>query len=314
MAADLEGHTPVLYGETLELLKLQKGQTIVDGTLGGAGHARGILESITPGGTLVGIDQDADAIERCAKRLEDYRDSVRLARDDFKNITAVLDGLGIDGIDGALLDLGVSSFQLDECERGFSYNADAPLDMRMDKNNGLDAAYVVNGYKQEELARIIREYGEERWAARIAEFIVKNRIQENIETTGQLVRIIKQAIPKGARSGGPHPAKRTFQAIRIEVNGELNGLGQAMEDYARVMKRGGRLAVITFHSLEDRIVKQAFRRLHDPCECPKDLPVCVCGKEKMAEIITRRPVRPDDRELKENPRARSAKLRVIEKV
>ncbi len=314
MTAGFEGHTPVLYKETLALLNLQKGQTVVDGTLGGAGHARGILESITPGGTLVGIDKDADAIERCAKRLNDYRGSIRLVQDDFKNITAVLDGLGIDGIDGALLDLGVSSFQLDEGERGFSYNTDAPLDMRMDKNNDLDAAYVVNRYKQEELARVIREYGEERWAARIAEFIVKSRIQENIETTGQLVRIIKQAIPKGARSDGPHPAKRTFQAIRIEVNGELDGLRQAMGDYAQVMKRGGRLAVITFHSLEDRIVKQAFRKLYDPCDCPKDLPVCVCGKERMVEIITRKPVRPDDQELEENPRARSAKLRVIERL
>lgn len=309
----MSGHVPVLYGKTLEALNLKNGKVIVDGTLGGAGHARGILERIMPDGRLVGIDKDAAAIKRCAQRLAEYKERVTLVHSDFKRIREVLAELRISEIDGAVLDLGVSSFQLDEGERGFSYNEDAPLDMRMDRGGDFSARTVVNEYTEEELHRVIREFGEERWAARIAQFIVKERQSGSVETTGQLTEIIKKAIPAAARRDGPHPAKRTFQAIRIEVNGELAGLEKAIEDYVSVLKSGGRLAIITFHSLEDRIVKQTYRRLFDPCECPKDFPVCVCGKKSQVRIITRKPILPDEEELEKNPRARSAKLRVAEK-
>lgn len=311
---DFEGHLPVLYNETLEALQLQNGKVVVDGTLGGAGHARGILEKIVPDGRLIAIDKDADAIARGAERLEAFKENVTLVRDDFKNITEILERLGIDGIDAAILDLGVSSFQLDEAERGFSYNHDAPLDMRMDARQERSALSIVNNYTKEELEKVIREYGEERWAARIAEFIAEERKKEKIETTGQLVSVIKKAIPKSARKEGPHPAKRTFQAIRIEVNAELTGLGDALEHYANALKSKGRLAVITFHSLEDRIAKQTFKRLQNPCECPKEFPVCMCGKVGNIKIITRKPMLPSEGELRENPRARSARLRVIEKL
>ena len=309
----MSGHVPVLYGKTLEALNLKNGKVIVDGTLGGAGHARGILERIMPDGRLVGIDKDAAAIKRCAQRLAEYKERVTLVHSDFKRIREVLAELRISEIDGAVLDLGVSSFQLDEGERGFSYNEDAPLDMRMDRGGDFSARTVVNEYTEEELHRVIREFGEERWAARIAQFIVKERQSGSVETTGQLTEIIKKAIPAAARRDGPHPAKRTFQAIRIEVNGELAGLEKAIEDYVSVLKSGGRLAIITFHSLEDRIVKQTYRRLFDPCECPKDFPVCVCGKKSQVRIITRKPILPDEEELEKNPRATSAKLRVAEK-
>ena len=307
------GHVPVLYQEMLEMLNLGDGKIIVDGTLGGGGPADGILQQIGPNGKLVGIDRDAAAIERCARRLSVYGSKATLVHDNFKRIKPILKGLGIEKIDGAVLDLGVSSFQLDEGERGFSYNAEAPLDMRMDRGNPLSAYEVVNGYSEDELKRVIREYGEERWAARIAQFITKERETKKIETTKELTEIIKQAIPAAARREGPHPAKRTFQAIRIEVNAELTGLREALEDYVSVLRSGGRLAVITFHSLEDRIVKQTFKRLFDPCECPKDFPVCVCGKVSQIKIITRKPILPEAEELEKNPRARSAKLRVAEK-
>ncbi|MBC5647329.1 16S rRNA (cytosine(1402)-N(4))-methyltransferase RsmH [Christensenella tenuis] len=307
------GHVPVLYHETLGMLNLKTGKTIVDGTLGGGGHANGILEKITPGGKLVGIDRDAAAIERCAKRFSTYKEQVTLVHDNFKRIKPILYDMGIEKIDGAVLDLGVSSFQLDEGERGFSYNTDAPLDMRMDQGDSLSAYDVVNGYSESALEETIREYGEERWAARIARFIVKEREGKQIKTTKELTEAIKKAIPAAARRDGPHPAKRTFQAIRIEVNGELTGLREALEDYVSVLRSGGRFAVITFHSLEDRIVKQTFKRLFNPCECPKDLPVCVCGKVSQIKIITRKPILPGIEELEENPRARSAKLRVAEK-
>lgn len=307
------GHVPVLYYETLEMLDLKNGEVIVDGTLGGGGHANGILEQIAPDGRLVGIDRDAAAIDRCAQRFSAYGDKVALVHSNFKRIKPILNDLGIDKIDGAVLDLGVSSFQLDEGERGFSYNADAPLDMRMDRENPLSAYEVVNEYSEDDLGRIIREYGEERWAARIAQFIAEERKKKKIETTQELTEIIKKAIPAAARRDGPHPAKRTFQAVRIEVNAELTGLKEALEDYVSVLRSGGRLAVITFHSLEDRIVKQTFKRLFDPCECPKDFPVCVCGKVSQIKIITRKPILPGAEELAENPRARSAKLRVAEK-
>ncbi|MEG0702163.1 MAG: 16S rRNA (cytosine(1402)-N(4))-methyltransferase RsmH [Christensenella sp.] len=309
----MSGHVPVLYEKTLELINLENGKLIVDGTLGGAGHAQGILERISPDGKLIGIDKDAAAIERCTKRLEQYKEQITLVHSDFKQIKQVLETLGIKEIDGAVLDLGVSSFQLDEGERGFSYNADAALDMRMDRDSAFSAYDVVNEYSQDDLCRVIRDYGEEKWAARIAQFIVQERKISSIGTTNQLTEVIKKAIPAGARRNGPHPSKRTFQAIRIEVNGELSGLSEAIEDYVSVLASGGRLAIITFHSLEDRIVKQTFRRLFDPCECPKDFPVCVCGKTSQVKLITRKPLLPTEAELETNPRARSAKLRVAEK-
>ncbi|MEA4852821.1 MAG: 16S rRNA (cytosine(1402)-N(4))-methyltransferase RsmH [Christensenella sp.] len=313
MSAPGKGHIPVLYRETLDMLDLRSGMTIVDGTLGGAGHAHGILQRIMPDGLLIGIDKDTAAIDRCKERLHDFAENIMLVHDDFKNIRPILEEYGIGKIDGAVLDLGVSSFQLDESERGFSYQQDAPLDMRMNRDAVIDAKKIVNEYSVQALTQIIRDYGEEKWAARIAQFIERERLQKPIETTAQLAQVIKNAIPASARREGPHPAKRTFQAIRIEVNGELNGLGQALEDYVSVLKSGGRLAVITFHSLEDRIVKQTFKKLFDPCVCPKDFPVCVCGKVSQIKLITRKPKVADDDELLENPRARSAKLRVVEK-
>lgn len=308
------GHTPVLYKETLEALKLQPGKTIVDGTLGGAGHAEGILQQILPGGRLVAIDKDEAAIERGKTRLAPYIEHVSFVHDDFKNIKTILEQKGINKIDGAVLDLGVSSFQLEEGERGFSYMQDAPLDMRMNRQNSLDAKKIVNEYTKEQLTELIGNYSEEHWAARIAKFIVRERQQEEIQTTDQLVRIIKNAIPASARARGPHPAKRTFQALRIEVNGELSELEQAVEDYAGALDKGGRLAIITFHSLEDRIVKQTMKRMYSPCECPKEFPICICGKQRTINIVTRKPIIPSEQELEENPRSRSAKLRVIEKL
>lgn len=306
-------HIPVLYMETIDALCLENGQTIVDGTIGGGGHSQGILERIMPDGRLVGIDKDTAAVRRCKKRLHALEKNILFVHDDFKNIKNILEENGIKEIDGAVLDLGVSSFQLDERERGFSYQKDAPLDMRMNQENELSAKEVVNEYTENELTHILREYGEEKWAARIAKFIAKARTDKAIETTGELAQIIKEAIPAGARREGPHPAKRSFQAIRIEVNGELKGLGDALEAYVQALRSGGRLAVITFHSLEDRIVKQTFKRLFDPCECPKDFPICVCGKKSQIKLVTRKPVVPAEKELNENPRARSAKLRVVEK-
>lgn len=306
-------HMPVLYEESLNALQLANGKTIVDGTLGGCGHAKSILKGILPDGKLIGIDKDPTAIKRAEEVFKTHQQNVELVQGDFKDIHQHLEMLGIDGIDGALLDLGVSSYQLEQAERGFSYMQDAPLNMRMDITGERNAAYVVNRYTQEELARVIQEYGEERWAKRIAEFIATARVQEEIATTGQLVDIIKKAVPKSARKDGPHPAKRTFQAIRIEVNGELAGLANALEDYVQALRSGGRLAVITFHSLEDRIVKQVFKKMYDPCECPKDVP-CFCGKVGTIKLVTRKPITPGGVELEENPRARSAKLRVIEKL
>lgn len=303
-----------MYEEALDALNLNPGQTVVDGTLGGAGHARGILKAILPGGTLVGIDKDIEAIKRAEEVFGEHEQDVRLVHADFKEIKHVLTGLRIGRVDGALLDLGVSSYQLEQEERGFSYMQDAPLDMRMDTSDSLTAREVVNEYPEERLKQLIRNYSEERWAGRIAAFIVQARTQEEIGTTFELVRIIKAAIPKSARQDGPHPAKRTFQALRIEVNGELDTLAQAVEDYAEVLSPGGRLAIITFHSLEDRIVKQTMKKLQDPCECPKEFPVCVCGKVGTVKVITRKPIIPSEQEEERNPRARSAKLRVLEKI
>jgi 16S rRNA (cytosine1402-N4)-methyltransferase len=309
----MEGaHVSVLLEESVEALQLKPGMIIVDGTLGGGGHAEHILQKIIPGGLLIGIDKDVQAIDRSRQRLKEYEGKFIIIHDDFKNILKALSQQNIPKVDGAVLDLGVSSYQLDDDYRGFSYSQNARLDMRMNRQDVQSAYEVINRYKENDLARVISEYGEERWAKRIAQFIVKERLIKSVETTFELTEIIKAAIPANARRDGPHPAKRTFQAIRIEVNGELAGLAKAVEDFSQVITSGGRLAVITFHSLEDRIIKQEFKRLEHPCDCPPELPVCVCGKKPSAKVITRKPVLPDIKEVDENHRARSAKLRVLE--
>jgi len=305
-------HKSVLLYETVDALNLKPGMTVVDGTLGGGGHSLEILKRITPGGKLIGIDKDTYALEMAKERLAGYEDETVFIHDDFRNIKDILGMLDINGIDGAVLDLGVSSFQLDQCNRGFSYHLDSRLDMRMNKEDKTCAADIVNGYSQQDLERIIRDYGEEKWAARIASFIVRERSDKPIETTGRLVEVIKKAVPSGARKDGPHPARRTFQALRIEVNGELDAIENALLHFAKALKPHARIAVITFHSLEDRIVKQAFKRFENPCECPADFPVCVCGKTPMGKVVTKKPILPSAREVEENSRARSAKLRVFE--
>ena len=306
-------HISVLLNECIDNLNIRPDGIYVDGTMGGGGHSLGIAKRLTTG-RLICIDQDPNAHEAAGKRLAEYKDRITFVRDNFGNIKSILDSLEIEKIDGMLLDIGVSSHQLDEAERGFSYQQDAPLDMRMNPDRPFSAYDVVNGYDEDELDRVIFTYGEERWARRIAQFIVKEREAKPIETTGELVDIIKKAVPKGARKDGPHPAKRTFQAIRIEVNGELGVLQRAIDDVAARLAVGGRLCIITFHSLEDRIVKEAFRKQENPCICPPQFPVCVCGKKPLGRVITRKPILPSKEELEENPRSRSAKLRVLEGV
>jgi 16S rRNA (cytosine1402-N4)-methyltransferase len=307
-------HVPVLADETIEGIGVRETGTYADGTLGGGGHASLICERLAPGTLFIGIDRDAEAIEASERRLAGYACRRILVRAEFADIGRILAEHGVGGLDGAVLDLGVSSRQLDAPERGFSYQTDAPLDMRMDTDGTLTACDVVNGYSQDELTRIIRRYGEERWAGRIAAFIGKERERHPIETTGELVRVIKAAIPASARREGPHPAKRTFQAIRIEVNDELGQIERAVDAFADVLKPGGRMAVITFHSLEDRIVKEAFRRRENPCVCPAGAPVCVCGRVPDAKRVNRKPITPGENETAVNPRARSAKLRILEKL
>lgn len=306
-------HISVLLNECIDNLNIRPDGIYVDGTMGGGGHSLEIAKRLTTG-RLICIDQDPNAHEAAGKRLAEYKDRITFVRDNFGNIANILDSLGIEKIDGMLLDIGVSSHQLDEAERGFSYQQDAPLDMRMNPDRPFSAYDVVNGYDEDELDRVIFTYGEERWARRIAQFIVKEREAKPIETTGELVDIIKKAVPKGARKDGPHPAKRTFQAIRIEVNGELEVLQRAIDDVAARLAVGGRLCIITFHSLEDRIVKEVFRKQENPCICPPQFPVCVCGKKPLGRVITRKPILPSKEELEENPRSRSAKLRVLEGV
>ena len=306
------GHRPVLLEECLEALAIRPEGTYLDGTLGRAGHSLEILRRLK-GGRLIGIDRDLTAIEAARERLAAYADHVVLVHGDFRNLGAILRELGEDGLDGMLFDLGVSSPQLDEPRRGFSYMHDAPLDMRMDATAALDARQVVNGWSYEELRRILYEYGEERWAPQIARAIVRRREERAVETTGELVEIIRSAMPPQALREKQHPAKRTFQAIRIAVNGELDALPPMLEAAAAALAPGGRLAVITFHSLEDRIVKQAMRTLATGCTCPPEFPVCVCGKKPKLRLVTRKPVVSTPRELEENPRARSAKLRVAER-
>ena len=306
-------HVSVLLNECLEGLNIKENGIYVDGTLGGAGHSSEILKRLSNEGRLIGIDQDTDALKAAKERLKDYS-NVTFVHSNFSNIENVLYNLNIDGVDGILMDLGVSSYQLDEGERGFSYMKDAPLDMRMNRENDFSAYNVVNEYSEEDLYRIIRDYGEEKFAKRIASFIVENRQEKNIETTLELVEIIKNAIPAKARREGPHPAKRTFQAIRIEVNSELSILNKTIEDGVEKLNKGGRMAIITFHSLEDRIVKNKFRDLAVSCRCPKEFPVCVCGEKAKVKIISRKAIEPTKEEVEVNPRSRSAKLRVIEKL
>ncbi|NLB24037.1 MAG: 16S rRNA (cytosine(1402)-N(4))-methyltransferase RsmH [Clostridiales bacterium] len=306
-------HEPVLYEEVIELLSVKPSGIYVDGTMGSGGHGEGICEILSEDGWYVGIDRDWEAVKETEKRLEKYRCKKTFIKGNFKDIKSFLEDLDVDEIDGALLDLGVSSYQLDNPERGFSYMQDAPLDMRMDIDSSLTAFEVVNSYKQEDLSRIIFKYGEERYARSIASLIIKERESGPIETTFQLVDIIKRAIPAKARREGPHPAKRTFQAIRIEVNGELSELGEGISDFIDVLKEEGRLLIISFHSLEDRIAKEVIQKRLNPCECPKTLPQCVCGKVTDIKKVTTKPVTAGEEELLRNPRARSAKLRVIEK-
>ncbi|MBN7774253.1 16S rRNA (cytosine(1402)-N(4))-methyltransferase RsmH [Clostridium aminobutyricum] len=306
-------HVSVLYNECIEGLNMKENGIYVDGTLGGGGHASGICSFLGQEGMLIGIDRDSDALHAAKNRLEGFRCKKEFIQDNYSNIQEIIEQLGIEGIDGALLDLGVSSFQLDNFERGFSYMQTAPLDMRMNAKDSLTAEEVVNNYTETELTEIIRKYGEERWASRISEFIVKARKQKRIENTAELVDIIKAAIPASARREGPHPAKRTFQAIRIEVNDELGHLERAVEDFCNVLKPGGRLCIITFHSLEDRIVKEYFNKRLNPCTCPKEFPMCTCGAVTDMVKVTGKPIISTKEELEENPRARSAKLRIIEK-
>lgn len=304
-------HESVLLNETIEYLKVKPDGVYVDGTLGGGGHSYEILRCLSTG-RLIAIDRDMDAINAASVRLKDFN-NVTYVYDNYKNIKNILKNIGIERIDGAVLDLGVSSYQLDEVKRGFSYMHDAPLDMRMDKKSALTAEYVVNNYSEDDIAKILYDYGEEKWAKRIAKFIVEERKKRSIKTTFQLVDIIKKAVPASKRRTGHHPAKRTFQAIRIEVNDELKGLDNAIDDFIDVMNPNGRIAIITFHSLEDRIVKNMYKKLENPCTCPKNLP-CTCGKKPVIKIITKKPVTPNKEELETNPRSRSAKLRVAEKL
>lgn len=306
-------HVSVLLNQCIEALNIKEDGIYVDCTLGGAGHSSEIIKKLSKKGRLIGIDQDINALEASKKRLENY-DNVTYVHNNFYNIKEVLEELNIDKVDGILMDLGVSSHQLDEGERGFSYMKDAPLDMRMNRDSNFSAFNVVNSYSEEELTRVIRDYGEEKFARRIAKFIVDRRAAKAIETTYELVDIIKAAIPAKARREGPHPAKRTFQAIRIEVNNELGILDRAIEDGVAKLNEGGRIAVITFHSLEDRIIKNKYRQLEKPCTCPKEFPVCICGKVQEIKIITRKPIEPSETEVEENPRSRSAKLRIAEKI
>lgn len=306
-------HVSVLLKESVEYLAVKQGGTYVDCTLGGAGHSLEIVRRIGPQGTLVAIDQDPAAIENARRAFAGQPGKIHIVHDNFTNLKAVLGRLHIDGVDGIIFDLGVSSHQLDVAERGFSYMQDAPLDMRMNSDASFSAREVVNDWDEADLAKMIREYGEERWAKRIAEFVVRERSQRVIETTGHLVEIIKKAIPSGARREGPHPAKRTFQAIRIAVNNELGILAQALQDAVDRLDSGGRICVITFHSLEDRICKQTWQMLAKKCVCPPGLPICTCNKQQQIKIIGK-PIVPSDEEIADNPRARSAKLRVAEKV
>ena len=306
-------HKSVLLEESIDALQIKPDGIYVDGTLGGGGHSYEICTHLSDKGRLIGIDQDEAAIEAATGRLERFKDRVTIVRSNYCNMKRELGRLGITSVDGVILDLGVSSYQRDEASRGFTYREDAPLDMRMDQRQTLSAKEVVNEYSEMELYHIIRDYGEEKFAKNIAKHIVSARNQKALETTGELIHVIKAAIPAKVRAVGGHPAKRTFQAIRIEVNRELDVLENSLGDMIDLLNDGGRICVITFHSLEDRIVKNKFRECENPCTCPKEFPVCVCGKKSKGKVITRKPVIPSQEELEENSRAKSSKLRVFER-
>lgn len=306
-------HKSVLLKETIEGLNIKPDGIYVDGTLGGGGHSYEIARRLDKGGKLVGIDRDEDALRAASERLSEFSDRVKLIRGNYEDTVSILHDQGIFGADGILLDLGVSSYQFDEAERGFSYKKEAPLDMRMDRREKRTAADIINGYTESELYRIIRDYGEDRFAKNIAKHIVNERQKKPIETTTELAEIIKHAIPARVREGGGHPAKKTFQAIRIELNRELDILSGSIEGLIDILNPGGRIAIITFHSLEDKIVKSAFKKAENPCTCPPDFPVCVCGKKSKGRVLKRKPIVSGDEELSENNRAHSAKLRIFEK-
>ena len=306
-------HKSVLLEESIEALHIRPDGIYVDGTLGGGGHSYEICRRLSDRGRLIGIDQDAAAIAAATKRLEEFKDRVTIVRSNYCDMKKELGKLGITSVDGVILDLGVSSYQLDEAERGFTYREDAPLDMRMDQRQTLSAKEVVNDYSEMELYRMIRDYGEDRFAKNIAKHIVRAREKKPIETTGELCEIIKAAIPAKMRAGTGHPAKQTFQALRIELNHELDVLTQSIDGMIDRLAPGGRLCIITFHSLEDRIVKTRFRTNENPCICPPGFPVCVCGRISKGKVITRKPILPSEQEMEENSRSKSAKLRVFEK-
>lgn len=308
-------HYSVLLNETIENLNIKPDGIYVDGTLGGGGHAYQVALRLSEKGRLIGIDQDADAIAAAGERLKEFGDKITIIRSNYANMKEELHRIGVEKVDGIVLDLGVSSFQLDTPERGFTYrDENAPLDMRMDDRQSLTAKDIVNGYSEMELYRIIRDYGEDKFAKNIAKHIVQERAKKPIETTGELTEIIRASIPMKVQVTGGHPAKRTFQAIRIELNKELEVLQDNLDDMIDLLNPGGRICIITFHSLEDRIVKTNFKRNENPCTCPSDFPVCVCGKKSKGKVVTRKPIIPSEEELEVNSRSKSAKLRVFERV
>lgn len=307
-------HTSVLLKETVDGLNIKPEGIYVDGTLGGGGHSHEIAGRLNDKGRLIGIDQDDAAIQAAGERLKKFGDKITIVRSNYRNTKSVLAGLGIDKIDGMMLDLGVSSYQLDNQDRGFSYRYDTSLDMRMDMRQSLTAKDIVNEYSEMELFRVIRDYGEDKFAKNIAKHIVKARADKLIETTGELNEIIKAAIPAKMRADGGHPSKRTYQAIRIECNRELEVLKESLEELIDLLTPGGRLCIITFHSLEDRIVKTAFKQAANPCTCPANFPVCVCGKKSKGKVITGKPILPSKEEMEDNSRSKSAKLRIFERV
>ena len=306
-------HQSVLLEETVGNLRVKPDGTYVDGTLGGGGHSYAICQQLSAKGSLIGIDQDEAAIRAAGERLQEFRENVTIVRSNYCNMKKELQKIGISSVDGIVLDLGVSSYQLDNAERGFTYREDVPLDMRMDRRGSRTARDIVNTYTENELYRVLRDYGEEKFAKKIARNICTARSEKPIETTGELIELIKQSIPMKMRAVGGHPAKKTFQAIRIELNQELEVLRNSLDDMIELLNDGGRICIITFHSLEDRIVKTIFRRNENPCTCPPDFPVCVCGRKSRGRVITRKPILPTDQEMEENPRSKSAKLRVFEK-
>lgn len=307
-------HTSVLLTETIEHLNIRPEGTYVDGTLGGGGHAAWVCRRLSDTGRFIGIDQDEDAIKAASENLKPFGDKVTVIRSNYEHMRSALLQVSVDKVDGILLDLGVSSYQLDDPDRGFTYRVeDAPLDMRMDQRQAMTAKDVVNGYSEMELYRIIRDYGEDRFAKNIAKHIVQARQDKPIETTGQLNEVIRAAIPARVRASGGHPSKRTYQAIRIELNRELEVLANSLDDMIDLLHPGGRICIITFHSLEDRIVKSSFKKNENPCTCPSDFPVCVCGAVSKGKVITRKPILPGEQEMEENPRSKSAKLRVFER-